>query len=134
MRFLIRLKLIALIGLWSVLCVVLYAVVALAEAVLEIGFGAAGSIVGQGTPAVGLADLTGDIIQWSIGLVWLAGTAILWLIRSRLKSASAQAPAAPPVLPVPKTASRVAGPVRSGPKLDTRRILDAMIARRGQKL
>ncbi|MGL4438395.1 MAG: hypothetical protein ACRCUE_03925 [Bosea sp. (in: a-proteobacteria)] len=86
MRFLIKLKLIALIAIWSMVCLGLYGAVAVGEAMLEIGAGAAGAIVGQGNSASKLADLTGDIVQWGIGLVWLAGAVALWFIKNALTS------------------------------------------------
>lgn len=86
MRFLIKLKLIALIAIWSLICFGLYAVISLGEAVLEIGAGAAGAVVGMGGPASGLADIAGDIIQWGIGLLWLAGVLALWFVKKLLTS------------------------------------------------
>lgn len=86
MRSLIKLKLIALIAIWSIICLGLYAVIGLGEAVLEIGAGAAGAVVGQGGSASGLMDLTGDIIQWGVGLVWLAGVMVLWFVKKLLTS------------------------------------------------
>jgi hypothetical protein len=86
MRLLIKLKLFALIAIWSVICLVLYAVLALGEALLEIGAGAAGAAVGQGGAAAGLVDLTGDIIQWGVGLMWLIGVGVIWYVKRLITS------------------------------------------------
>jgi hypothetical protein len=86
MRFMLRLKLIVVMAIWSALCAGLYLVIAFGEAVLEFGAGAAGSIVGQGGSASGLMDLTGDIIQWGIGLIWLIGVLGLWFVKKLLTS------------------------------------------------
>jgi membrane protein implicated in regulation of membrane protease activity len=86
MRLLIKLKLFALIAIWSVICLGIYAVLALGEAVLEIGAGAAGAAIGQGGAASGLVDLTGDIIQWGVGLMWIIGVAALWYVKRLLTS------------------------------------------------
>lgn len=84
MRFLIRLKLFALIAIWSVACLGLYGVIALGEAVLEVGADAAGW-------ASGLIDLTGDIIQWGVGLLWITGAAALWFVKRLLTSRETRA-------------------------------------------
>lgn len=86
MRILLKLKLIALIALWSVICLGLYAVLALVEALSEIVLGAAGAAVGQGQTAVGLVDLGGDIVQWGVGLVWLIGLVTLWYLKRLVTS------------------------------------------------
>ena len=91
MHLLIRLKMIALIMIWSLVCLGLYGIVALAEAVLEIGVGAAGSMVGQGGNASGLIDLTGDIIQWGIGLIWIVGAGALWFLKRLITSRETRA-------------------------------------------
>ncbi len=91
MRLLIKLKLIALIAIWSLICLGLYGVVALGEAVLEIGAGAAGAVVGQGGTMSGLIDLTGDIIQWGVGLVWIIGVGALWFIKRLITSRETRA-------------------------------------------
>jgi hypothetical protein len=85
-RLFLKLKLLALIALWSVICLGLYAVLALGEAVLEIGAGIAGAPVGQGGALSGLVDLTGDIIQWGVGLMWLIGVVVLWYVKRLLTS------------------------------------------------
>jgi hypothetical protein len=93
LRFLVNMKLMVLFALWSFLCLALYGVLALIEAVLEIGAGVAGAPVGQGGTLSGLVDLGGDIIQWGVGLMWLVGLVALWLIRRILISREARAQA-----------------------------------------
>ncbi len=136
MRWLLRLKMIVLIGLWSLLCLILYAVLAVGEAVLEVGAGAAGGLIGQGGRASGIVDVAGDVVQVGVGLLWIAGVAALWfakrLITSRETRAAAgraiikgAAVAAPAVLarhPVGKAINTVRGPAG--------RLLGAMLARR----
>jgi hypothetical protein len=91
MRWLIKLKLIVLIGLWSVICLGLYAVLALGEAVVEVGAGAAGGLVGQGAPASGLVDTLGDVAQIGLGLVWLLGVLALWFVKRLITSRETRA-------------------------------------------
>ncbi len=85
MRFLLKLKLLVLIAIWSLVCLVLYGVIALGEAFLEIGADAAGGA------ASGLVDLTGDIIQWGVGLLWITGVAALWFVKRLLTSRETRA-------------------------------------------
>ncbi len=91
MRFLIRLKLIALIGIWSLICLGLYGVIAFGEALLEVGADMAGAAVGQGAGLSGLIDLTGDVVQWGVGLIWLAGVIALWFVKRLLTSSETRA-------------------------------------------
>lgn len=91
MRLLIKLKLVALIAIWSLVCLGLYGIIALGEAVLEIGAGAAGAAVGQGGNASGLVDLLGDIVQWGIGLVWIVGAGALWFVKRLITSRETRA-------------------------------------------
>jgi hypothetical protein len=85
---LIKLKLIALIAIWSLICLGLYGVIALGEAVLEVGADAA---TGQASGGSGLIDLLGDIVQWGVGLVWLAGVLALWFVKRLLTSRETRA-------------------------------------------
>jgi hypothetical protein len=93
-RLLIKLKLFVLIALWTVICIGLYLVLALGEAVLEIGAGVLGAPVGQGASLVGLVDVTGDIVQWGVGFVWLIGVLVLWYVKRLLTSREERARAA----------------------------------------
>ena len=88
MRMLIKLKLIALIAIWSLICLGLYGVVAFGEAIVEIG---ADAMTGQASGGSGLIDLMGDIVQGGIGLIWLAGALALWLVKRLLTSREARA-------------------------------------------
>jgi hypothetical protein len=94
LRLLLKLKLIALIALWSMICLALYAVLALIEGALEIGAGVAGAPIGQGGSLSGLVDLAGDIIQWGVGLMWLIGVVVLWYVKRLITSREARAQAA----------------------------------------
>jgi hypothetical protein len=91
MRWLLRLKMIVLIGLWSLLCLALYAVLALGEAVVEVGAGAAGGLIGQGGAATGIVDVAGDVVQFGVGLLWLAGILALWFAKRLLTSRETRA-------------------------------------------
>jgi hypothetical protein len=139
MRFLIKLKSIALIAIWTVACIGLYAVIALGEAMLEIGAGAAGAVVGQGGSASGLMDLTGDIIQWGIGLMWLAGVLVLWVIKKLLTSRGTRAATAGVAITatnkaVPHVISKhPMGRAASGASGPAARMLSAMMARKARK-
>jgi hypothetical protein len=139
MRFLIKLKLIALIAIWSVVCLGLYAIIALGEAMLEIGAGATGAVIGQGGSASGLVDLTGDIIQWGVGLIWIVGVLALWFVKKLLTSRETRAATANVAI---KTAGKAvpyalnkhplgrAANMASGPAA---RILNGLMARKGRK-
>lgn len=140
MRFLIKLKLIALIAIWSVTCLGLYAVIALGEAVLEIGAGAAGAVVGQGSAASGLMDLTGDIVQWGVGLIWLVGVVALWFTKKLITSRETRAATAGVAIgaagkALPYVVNRHplgrAAVLASGPAT---RILNGLMARKGRKV
>ncbi len=91
LRFLLRLKLLALVALWSLACIGLYLVVAFVEAALEVGASVGGAPIGQGAGLSGLVDLTGDIVQWGIGLLWLAGIAVLWFAKKLVTSRETRA-------------------------------------------
>jgi hypothetical protein len=132
MRFLIRLKLFALIAIWSVACLGLYGVIALGEAVLEVGANAAGG-------ASGLVDLTGDIIQWGVGLLWITGAAALWFVKLLLTSRETRAATASVAMKaagktVPYVINRHplgrAANIASGPAA---RILQGLMARKTRK-
>jgi hypothetical protein len=99
LRGLIRLKLAVLIGLWTALCLTLVLFVALVEGAAELAGGAAGALVGQGALGIGLVDSFGDLVQAGLGLLWLAGTITLWLVKQRFARSSATSrprPAGPP--------------------------------------
>ncbi len=139
MRFLIKLKLVALIVIWSLVCLGLYGVIALGEAVLEVGAGAAGSAVGQGGNASGLIDLIGDIVQWGLGLIWIVGVAALWFLKRLITSretrvatfgaaTKAAGKAVPYVInrhPLGRVVNTASGPAG--------KILGNMLSRRGKK-
>jgi len=133
MRFLVKLKLFVLIAIWSLLCLLLYGVIALAKAVLEIGASAAGG------SASGLVDLTGDIIQWGVGLLWITGAAALWFVKKLLTSREARAATAGVAFKaaakaVPYVINRHplgrAANIASGPAA---RILGGLMARKARK-
>jgi hypothetical protein len=141
MRLLIKLKLIALIAIWSLICLGLYLVVALGEAMLEISADAASAVVGQGGAASGLVDLTGDIVQWGVGLVWVAGAGALWFVKQRLTarrmplSATGVATTTVPPKAAPHAIDRrhPAGPAAAAANGPAARILGGMMARKRQK-
>ncbi len=138
-RLILKLKLFVLIALWSAICLGLYAVLALGEAVLEIGAGVAGAPVGQGGALVNLVDITGDIVQWGVGLLWVVGLVALWYVKrlftSREERAragrvamSAATTAAPYIInkhPVGRAVNMARGPAG--------RWLGAMLAKRAMK-
>lgn len=95
MRRLLSLKLSLLMVLWTVLCIVLYGVLAVGEAILEIGGSAAGAVVGQSGAVSGLADLAGDALQFLVGLMWVAGVIGLWIAKRVVRPGISQ-----PVRPV----------------------------------
>jgi len=139
MRALIKLKLLILIAIWSAVCLALFAAVALGEAVLEIGADVASAAVGQGGAASGLVDLTGDVVQWGIGLTWLAGILVLWfakrLVTSRearsatarvaVKAATTAAPFVIARHPIGRAVNIARGPAG--------KLLAGMLARRGAR-
>lgn len=139
MQFLIRLKLFALIVMWTMACLGLYGAIALGEAILEVGAGAAGGVIGQGGAASGLVDLTGDIIQWGIGLLWIVGVAVLWFVKKLLTSRDARAATTGAVVKaatraVPYVAARHplgrAANLASGPAA---RLLEALMTRKSRE-
>ncbi len=139
MRFLIKMKLVVLMTIWTLVCLAGYAIIALGEAVLEISVDAAGAVAGQNGSVSGLIDLAGDIIQWGVGLIWLSGVVALWFIKRLLTSretrsatfnaaAKAAGKAAPHVVarhPLGRVVNMAHGPAG--------RMLGNMLSRKGRK-
>ena len=133
MRFILTLKLMALMAIWSIACGGVFAIVAIGEALLEVGGSVAGALVGQGGPVSSLVDLSGDIIQWGLGLVWLLGMLALWglkkLVTPRAPPAATPKMAAPGI-EMAGSASSVRTPKNAGDP--AARILSGMLARKAK--
>lgn len=94
MRWIVKLKFVVLVAVWSALCLGIWALLALMEAVGEIALGVAGAAVGQGRAGAGIADFGGDLLQWGLLLGWLLGIGALWFVKRLFTSREARKQAA----------------------------------------
>jgi hypothetical protein len=85
----------AVAALWSVICVGLFIIVSLIEGVVEGGAAIASAPLGGVDFGIGwLADLMGDIGQFVVLGIWLAGLAGIWMVKRLITSRRARHAAA----------------------------------------
>jgi hypothetical protein len=81
----------AVAALWSVICVGLFIIVSLIEGVVEGGAAIASAPLGGVDFGIGwFADLVGDIGQYLMLGVWLAGLAGIWMVKRLVTSRRAR--------------------------------------------